>query len=80
MRCGKCQRLLAKADGNVEIKCPRCGCLNHWSAKAADRSGQSAKPPERHERHQRTKATDDASIEKPLGMARWQKPTGRPDH
>jgi len=28
VRCKKCNKLLAKADGKVEIKCPRCGTLN----------------------------------------------------
>ncbi|MBA4381044.1 MAG: Com family DNA-binding transcriptional regulator [Sideroxydans sp.] len=29
VRCGKCTKLLAKADYvQIEIKCPRCGTLN----------------------------------------------------
>ncbi|KAF0205481.1 MAG: Mu-like prophage protein [Gallionellaceae bacterium] len=29
IRCGNCNRLLAKADyKQIEIKCPRCGTLN----------------------------------------------------
>lgn len=31
IRCKKCNRLLMKAEGTweVEIKCPKCGHLNH---------------------------------------------------
>ncbi|WP_233244278.1 Com family DNA-binding transcriptional regulator [Acidovorax sp. HMWF029] len=76
VRCGRCQKLLARADGIVEIKCPRCGCLNHWRASPADRSGQSPQP-ERHERH-KAMCNDDAK--KPFGMAGRQEPLGRPDH
>ncbi|MFC3549469.1 Com family DNA-binding transcriptional regulator [Lysobacter cavernae] len=34
LRCGECARLLAKAAQFVEIqiKCPRCGTLNHLKA------------------------------------------------
>ncbi|MBF0093372.1 MAG: Com family DNA-binding transcriptional regulator [Alphaproteobacteria bacterium] len=33
IRCGKCRNLLARAEGcAVEIKCPRCGTLNHVRA------------------------------------------------
>ncbi|MDD2722242.1 MAG: Com family DNA-binding transcriptional regulator [Gallionella sp.] len=29
VRCGKCTKMLAKADFiRIEIKCPRCGTLN----------------------------------------------------
>ena len=27
-RCGKCDKLLGKINGNAEIKCPRCNSLN----------------------------------------------------
>ncbi|WP_074930018.1 Com family DNA-binding transcriptional regulator [Paenacidovorax caeni] len=77
VRCGRCSKLLARAEGIVEIKCPRCGCLNHWRACTADRSGPSPKP-ERHERHS-TRNHDDAT-EKPIGVAGRQEPPGRPDH
>ncbi|WP_423458042.1 Com family DNA-binding transcriptional regulator [Ottowia sp. VDI28] len=76
VRCGRCSKLLARAEGTVEIKCPRCGCLNHWRASAADRSGSSPKP-ERLERHQLRK-NDDAK--ESTGMVRRQEPPGRPDH
>lgn len=32
LRCGKCGKLLGRIDGNVEIKCPRCGALNTYNA------------------------------------------------
>nr|WP_235567269.1 Com family DNA-binding transcriptional regulator [Lysobacter sp. Root604] len=34
IRCGECARLLAKAASYAElqIKCPRCGTLNHMKA------------------------------------------------
>ncbi|MDD2711358.1 MAG: Com family DNA-binding transcriptional regulator [Simplicispira sp.] len=79
VRCGQCRKLLAKADGNVEVKCPRCGCLNHWRASAADRSGPSPKPPERPRASSTNQDRDDAS-KKPFGMAGWQEPPRRPDH
>lgn len=31
-RCVSCGRLLAKCDGNTEIKCPRCGAINKYDA------------------------------------------------
>lgn len=30
-RCIRCNKLLAKADGDTEIKCPRCGMINRLS-------------------------------------------------
>ena len=30
-RCVRCNKLLAKADGDTEIKCPRCGMINRLS-------------------------------------------------
>jgi len=34
IRCGECARLLAKAAhyAELQIKCPRCGTLNHLKA------------------------------------------------
>ncbi|WP_242003045.1 Com family DNA-binding transcriptional regulator [Vulcaniibacterium tengchongense] len=34
VRCGECARLLAKAAqfAELQIKCPRCGTLNHLKA------------------------------------------------
>lgn len=36
LRCGDCAKLLAKADGgyDIQIKCPRCGVLNHMKAES----------------------------------------------
>ncbi|WP_306553383.1 Com family DNA-binding transcriptional regulator [Acidovorax sp.] len=79
VRCGRCQKLLARADGFVEIKCPRCGCLNHWRAGAADPSGESPQMPERQRASSTKKDRDDAS-KKPFGMVGRQEPPGRPDH
>ncbi|WP_073020954.1 Com family DNA-binding transcriptional regulator [Halodesulfovibrio aestuarii] len=32
IRCGNCNRLLAKGTAtDLEIKCPRCGAINHVS-------------------------------------------------
>ncbi|WP_420904479.1 Com family DNA-binding transcriptional regulator [Candidatus Magnetaquiglobus chichijimensis] len=34
LRCGQCGRLLAKGAGTrVEIKCPKCKTLNHFSGQ-----------------------------------------------
>lgn len=30
-RCIGCNKLLAKTDGDAEIKCPRCGMINRLS-------------------------------------------------
>ena len=35
IRCGKCNKLLAKGmAGNIEIKCPRCRAINHVRAES----------------------------------------------
>ena len=36
LRCGECARLLAKARefDELQIKCPRCGTLNHLKAQS----------------------------------------------
>lgn len=36
LRCGACAKLLAKAGGiyEIQIKCPRCGVLNHMKAES----------------------------------------------
>ncbi|HGM5039169.1 TPA: Com family DNA-binding transcriptional regulator [Stenotrophomonas maltophilia] len=36
LRCGGCAKLLGKADGyrQIQIKCPRCGVLNHMKAQS----------------------------------------------
>ncbi|WP_217640162.1 Com family DNA-binding transcriptional regulator [Paracidovorax valerianellae] len=78
VRCGQCHKLLARADGNVEIKCPRCGCINHWRASAADHSSPSPDP--RTPRASSTRENNDDACKKPIGLAGWKKPPGRPDH
>ncbi|PRA29267.1 Com family DNA-binding transcriptional regulator [Pseudomonas poae] len=37
-RCGKCNRLLARTGGYTElqVKCSRCGTLNHVKAASLD--------------------------------------------
>ncbi|TWD52530.1 LSD1 subclass zinc finger protein [Pseudomonas sp. SJZ131] len=39
-RCGKCNRLLARTGGftELQIKCSRCGTLNHVKASSHERS------------------------------------------
>lgn len=36
LRCGECARLLARTKGydEIQIKCPRCGTLNHLKAQS----------------------------------------------
>lgn len=29
-RCANCGRLLAKTNGDTEVKCPRCGAVNKY--------------------------------------------------
>lgn len=33
IRCMKCNRMLGKLKGVVEIKCPKCGTMNHFDKK-----------------------------------------------
>ncbi|NYZ17057.1 Com family DNA-binding transcriptional regulator [Azospirillum sp. RWY-5-1] len=36
IRCGSCRRLLARGTANcLEIKCPRCGTINHVRATSS---------------------------------------------
>jgi phage FluMu protein Com len=52
IRCGSCNRLLAKADfRQIEIKCPRCGTFN-LKAKSLEpeRPGASIRKETHHER------------------------------
>lgn len=39
-RCGNCNRLLARTGGftQLQIKCPRCGTLNHVKAMSLEQS------------------------------------------
>lgn len=46
VRCGRCGKKLAIADYRMlEIKCPRCGQLNHFELRAG------SPEPERRERY-----------------------------
>ncbi|QXH45768.1 Com family DNA-binding transcriptional regulator [Pseudomonas xanthosomatis] len=42
-RCGTCSRLLARMGvlTELQIKCPRCGTLNHARAQSPERSPES---------------------------------------
>ena len=31
-RCASCGKLLAKTNGDTDIKCPRCGAMNMYDA------------------------------------------------
>ena len=46
LRCGECARLLARAKAyeEIQIKCPRCGTLNHLRAQSL--------PTDRRERYE----------------------------
>lgn len=35
-RCAYCGKLLAKTDGNTDIKCPRCGSMNCFDAASGE--------------------------------------------
>lgn len=35
-RCSHCGRLLARTNGDTEIKCPRCGAINLLTASTGD--------------------------------------------
>lgn len=53
VRCGKCSKMLAKADFvRIEIKCPRCGTLNQMmsaSNTSPERLGASIRKEAHHE-------------------------------
>ncbi|RQB66271.1 Com family DNA-binding transcriptional regulator [Pseudomonas aeruginosa] len=36
IRCGKCNKLMARAGNytEIQIKCPRCGSLNHMKTES----------------------------------------------
>ncbi|WP_240651516.1 MULTISPECIES: Com family DNA-binding transcriptional regulator [unclassified Variovorax] len=55
----------------IEIKCPRCGTMNHWRASAADRSDPSPTPARRRASHHEER---DGATEKPVGVAGRQEP------
>ncbi|HBO1668439.1 TPA: Com family DNA-binding transcriptional regulator [Pseudomonas aeruginosa] len=44
IRCGQCRRKLAAASGftELQIKCPRCGTLNHLKATSLPSAPTSA--------------------------------------
>ncbi|WP_321402733.1 zinc finger domain-containing protein [Maridesulfovibrio sp.] len=41
-RCGTCKRLLAIGTGNLSIKCPRCGAMNHLRATSTKEESHRA--------------------------------------
>ncbi|XQE65758.1 Com family DNA-binding transcriptional regulator [Pseudomonas sp. P3C3] len=69
IRCGGCARLLARASGcyTLQIKCPRCGTLNHQTAA-------SCPNPERH-RAPRSEAAHGNKERPPSGPAGQLQPT-----
>jgi phage FluMu protein Com len=41
IRCGNCNKLLGKGTAlDLEIKCPRCGCINHVRVKSSNAENQ----------------------------------------
>jgi len=32
-RCAGCRKLLARTNGDTEVKCPRCGALNTYNSE-----------------------------------------------
>lgn len=43
IRCGQCNRLLAKGEAlDLSIKCPRCGAINHVRAASPDTESHRA--------------------------------------
>jgi phage FluMu protein Com len=43
IRCGKCNKLLAKGEAlDLAIKCPRCGVINHVRATSLNSEGCQA--------------------------------------
>lgn len=43
IRCGECNRLLAKGEAvDLAIKCPRCGCMNHVRGQIPNGEGTRA--------------------------------------
>jgi phage FluMu protein Com len=50
IRCGNCNRLLAKGQAvNLQIKCPRCGTLNHLNATSINTESQRASTEDSYE-------------------------------
>ncbi|WP_460032470.1 Com family DNA-binding transcriptional regulator [Megalodesulfovibrio paquesii] len=43
IRCGQCNKLLAKGEAlNLAIKCPRCGAMNHVRAASPRQEAREA--------------------------------------
>lgn len=56
IRCGKCNRLLAKGEAlNLAIKCPRCGAINHVRGQNPNSEGSRAPGKEPSHAHDRPK-------------------------
>jgi phage FluMu protein Com len=57
IRCGSCSRKLAMGEyAELQIKCPRCGTLNHLKAASLspERRGASNDKESTHDRKQET--------------------------
>ncbi|HDX0800970.1 Com family DNA-binding transcriptional regulator [Stenotrophomonas maltophilia] len=78
LRCGDCARLLAKAAGphDLQMKCPRCGCLNHMKATSLSM--------DRRERHHEEGSTNEERTDPRRCADRPADPAGgelrRPHH
>ncbi|MDR0700939.1 MAG: Com family DNA-binding transcriptional regulator [Azoarcus sp.] len=50
VRCGNCNKKLAEAENGAQlnIKCPRCGTLNHVTAPSRSSERRGASLPETH--------------------------------
>ncbi|MCC7632593.1 Com family DNA-binding transcriptional regulator [Stenotrophomonas rhizophila] len=78
LRCGDCAKLLGKAGGTyeIQIKCPRCGVLNHMKAESLST--------DRRERHPEEGSTDEERTDPRRCADRAADPAGRelrrPDH
>ncbi|WP_097281329.1 Com family DNA-binding transcriptional regulator [Caenispirillum bisanense] len=68
IRCGRCARLLARATEftALEIKCPRCGTINHRAASPS---------PERHGAPSERGTHGKTSVPPSAGRRRHHPPT-----
>ncbi|MGE4195155.1 MAG: Com family DNA-binding transcriptional regulator [Pseudodesulfovibrio sp.] len=72
IRCGNCNRLLGKGQAyEIQIKCPRCGTMNHLIATSADPESPRASTEDSYEDTDRQ--CDDVQrrgLERPEGNGR----------